>query len=122
MVESASVLNLMSNLFATLLCPGCAGGVDSSGCKVFFVKNLQEIVSLTNLVIWREEELVEHLSLPVRPRPVTEVGRLLAGDVQAPAGGRGLDKVPAGSREQLRVLWNQACLVLVVVQPHLEVA
>ena len=76
---------------------------------------------LTNLVIWREEELVEHLSLPVRPGPVTEVGRLLAGDVQAPAGGSRLDKVPAGSCEQLCVLWNQAGLVLVVVQPHLEV-
>ena len=76
---------------------------------------------LTNLVIWREEELVEHLSLPVRPRPVTEVGCLLAGDVQAPAGGSRLDKVPAGSCEQLCVLWNQAGLVLVVVQPHLEV-
>ena len=88
---------------------------------MFFVKSLQEIGSLTNLVIWREEELVEHLSLPVRPWAVTEVGCLLAGDVQAPAWGGRLDKVPTGSCEQLCVLWNQAGLVLVVVQPHLEV-
>jgi len=74
---------------------------------------------LKGLVIWREEELVEHLPLPVGPGPVAEVCRLLAGDVEAPAGGGRLHQVPRGRGQQVGLLRHQPGLVLVVVQTDL---